>query len=242
MSNSIIDLTGNVVVITGGTGIQGPEHKKAFEKVGAEVVVTDVNDGDFKLDVTNEESIKEVIVKVVEKYGKIDVWINNHGATGKQAVIDWDYIIKVNLTGTYLCCKLAAEQMEKTGGGSIINLASIYGLVAPDFSLYQKAEYAGKPMGVPAGYSASKGGVISLTKHLASFWADRKIRVNCVSPGGIYDKQSDDFVTKYSKKTMLNRMANKNEISGALLYLACNLSSYVTGENIVIDGGLTTRA
>jgi NAD(P)-dependent dehydrogenase (short-subunit alcohol dehydrogenase family) len=242
MSNSIIDLTEKVVVITGGTGIQGPEHKKAFEKTGAIVVVTDINGGDFKMDATDEDNIREVIEKVINKYGKIDVWVNNHGATGKQAVTDWNHIIKVNLTGTYQCCKLVAEQMTKTGGGSIINLASIYGLVAPDFNLYPKAEYDGKPMGVPAAYSASKGGVISLTKHLASLWADKGIRVNCVSPGGIYDKQSDNFVKQYAKKTMLNRMANKNEISGALLYLASDLSSYVTGDNVVVDGGLTARA
>lgn len=241
MSNSIINLKDKVVVITGGLGIQGPEHKKAFESVGAKVVVTDVNGGDYKLDVTDENNIKDVINQVVKKFKKIDVWVNNHGATGKQAV-NWNHIIKVNLTGTYLCSKLAAKSMTKTGGGSIINLASIYGLVAPDFSLYPKAKYAGKPMGVPAAYSASKGGIISLTKYLASQYADKNIRVNCVTPGGIYDKQSDNFIKKYAQKTMLKRMAKRNEISGALLYLASNLSSYVTGENIIVDGGLTSKA
>jgi len=241
MSNSTIDLKNKVVLITGGLGIQGPGHKKAFEGAGARVIITDVNGGDYKLDVTDENNIKDVISKVVKKFKKIDVWVNNHGATGKQSA-DWYQILKVNLTGTYLCSRLAAEAMAKTGGGSIISLASIYGLVAPDFSLYPKAKYAGKPMGVPAAYSASKGGVISLTKHLASQYADKNIRVNCVTPGGIYDKQSDNFVKKYSQKTMLKRMANKDEVSGALLYLASDLSSYVTGENIVIDGGLTSRA
>lgn len=242
MLNSIIDLTGKVVLITGGMGVQGPEHKKAFEGAGATVVVTDINGGDFKIDVTDEKNIKEGVDQVVKKYKKIDVWVNNHGATGKQAVTDWDHIIKVNLTGTYQCCQAVAEVMDEKEGGSIINLASIYGLVAPDFNLYLKAEYEGKPMGVQAAYSASKGGVIALTKHLASLWADKGIRVNCVTPGGIYDKQSDNFVKQYAKKTMLNRMAKKNEVSGALLYLASDLSSYVTGENIVVDGGLTARA
>jgi len=242
MPSLTIDLAGKVVLITGASGIQGPEHKKAFEKAGAKVITTDVNGGDYKLDVTDEKNVKNVVKKIIEKYKKIDVLINNHGATGKQAVTDWDYIIKVNLTGTYICCQTAAEEMAKTGGGSIVNLASIYGLVAPDFGLYPKAEYDGKPMGVPAAYSASKGGVISLTKHLSSLWADKNIRVNCVSPGGIYDKQSDNFVKKYSEKTMLKRMANRDEVSGALLYLASDLSSYVTGTNIIIDGGLTSRA
>ncbi len=242
MPNLIIDLTGKVVVITGGLGIQGPEHKKAFEQAGATVITTDIQGGDYKLDVTDKTQIKKVINKIIKKYGKIDVWINNHGATGKQAVTDWEYMIKVNLTGTYYCCELAAEAMAKTGGGSMINLASIYGMVAPDFNLYPKTKYKGKTMGVPAGYSASKGGVIALTKHLASLYADQKIRVNCVTPGGIYDQQSKNFVKKYSSKTMLKRMAKKNEVSGALVFLASDLASYITGENIVIDGGLTTRA
>jgi NAD(P)-dependent dehydrogenase (short-subunit alcohol dehydrogenase family) len=97
-------------------------------------------------------------------------------------------------------------------------------------------------MGVPAGYSVSKGGIISLTRHLASLWAEKNIRVNCVTPGGIFDNQSDDFVKAYSQKVPLGRMAKKDEISGALLYLASDLASYVTGTNIVVDGGLTARA
>jgi len=240
MSSSTFNLTDKVVVITGGAGIQGPEHAKAFRAEGAKVIVTDINGGDLKLDVTDKNSIDGAVKKIIADQGQIDVWINNHGATGKQAVTDWNQIIKVNLTGTYLCCLAAAEVMRE--GGSIINLASIYGLVGPDFSLYPKAEYAGKPMGVPAAYSASKGGVISLTRHLASQFADKKIRVNCVTPGGIFDKQSNDFVKAYSAKVPLSRMANRNEISGALLYLASDLSSYVTGTNIIVDGGLTARA
>src|SRR3989344_418293 len=240
MSSSTFNLTDKVVVITGGAGIQGPEHAKAFRAEGAKVIVTDINGGDLKLDVTDKNSIDGAVKKIIADQGQIDVWINNHGATGKQAVTDWNQIIKVNLTGTYLCCLAAAEVMRE--GGSIINLASIYGLVGPDFFLYPKAEYAGKPMGVPAAYSASKGGVISLTRHLASQFADKKIRVNCVTPGGIFDKQSNDFVKAYSAKVPLSRMANRNEISGALLYLASDLSSCVTGTNIIVDGGLTARA
>ena len=240
MSSSTFNLTDKVVVITGGAGIQGPEHAKAFRAEGAKVIVTDINGGDLKLDVTDKNSIDGAVKKIIADQGQIDVWINNHGATGKQAVTDWNQIIKVNLTGTYLCCLAAAEVMRE--GGSIINLASIYGLVWADFFLFPKTEYAGKPMGVPAAYSASKGGVISLTRHLASQFADKKIRVNCVTPGGIFDKQSNDFVKAYSAKVPLSRMANRNEISGALLYLASDLSSYVTGTNIIVDGGLTARA
>ncbi len=253
MSNSIFKLKDKVVLITGGLGIQGPEHKKAFEAVGAEVIVTDINEGDYKLDVTKPESIKETVDKVVKKHGRIDVLVNNAGATGKQVVRaaapvedqqaeDWEYILKVNLTGVWLCSQAVGKIMVRQGGGSIINLASIYGLVGPDFRIYKQAEYAGKKMGTPAAYAASKGGVMALTKYLACYWADKGIRVNCVTPGGIYDKQSEEFVKAYVKNVPMGRMAKKDEISGALLYLASDLSNYVTGANIVIDGGLTSKA
>lgn len=233
MSKSIFNLEDKVVLITGAAGIQGPEHVKAFESAGAKVAATDIKE----LDVTDEGSIKTAVKKILNQYGRIDVLVNNAGATGKSAA-DWNQIIKVNLTGTYLCCQIIGSAMEQ---GSIINVSSIYGLVGPDFSLYRGAKYAGKPMGVPAGYAASKGGVIALTKYFASLLAPA-IRVNCVTPGGIFDRQEENFVKKYSAKTMLGRMAGRSEISGALLYLASDLSSYVTGTNLVIDGGLTGRA
>ncbi len=241
MSSSIIDLSNKVVVITGASGIQGPEHVKLLKQAGAKVVATDIKDTEIILDVTSQESIKKAMQTIISQYGKIDVLINNAGATGKSSA-DWDQIIKVNLTGTYLCCQIIGAAMNPPAdGGSIINISSIYGLVGPDFSLYANAEYANKPMGVAAGYTASKGGVIALTKYFASLYAP-KIRVNCVTPGGIFDSQSDSFVKKYSVKTMLGRMANKNEVSGAILYLASDLSSYVTGANLIVDGGLTARA
>jgi NAD(P)-dependent dehydrogenase (short-subunit alcohol dehydrogenase family) len=237
MSSSIFNLENKVVLITGAAGIQGPEHVKAFTAAGAKVAATDINHTDIKLDVTDEQSIKASARKILDQYGRIDVLVNNAGATGKLAA-DWNQIIKVNLTGTYLCCQIIGPMIKQ---GAIINVSSIYGLVGPDWSLYQQAEYAGRPMGVAAGYAASKGGVIALTKYFASLYAP-KIRVNCVTPGGIFDRQPESFVKKYSAKTMLGRMANRNEVSGALLYLASDLSSYVTGANLVIDGGLLAKA
>jgi len=253
MPNSIFNLNKKIVLITGGLGIQGPEHKKAFEKEGAKVIVTDVKGGDYQIDVTDKNSINKAVAEIVKKYGQIDVLINNAGATGKQVVNasvplenqqlkNWEYILKVNLTGTFLCSQAVGKEMAKKGEGSIINIASIYGLVGPDFKIYQQSDYVGKKMGTPAAYAASKGGVISLTRYLASYWAEKNVRVNCVTPGGIFDNQSKIFVNKYSKKVPLGRMAKKNEISGTLLYLASNLSSYVTGANIIVDGGLTSKA
>lgn len=254
MSSLTINLKNKVVLITGALGIQGPEHTKAFKRTGAKVISTDIIGGDYQLDVTSKKSIDLTVKKIIKKYKRIDVLVNNAGTIGKQMkkasapvekqkLSDWEAIIKVNLTGVWLCCQVVGKQMAKQKSGSIINISSIYGLIAPDFMIYSDSKYNNnKSMGTPAAYSASKGGVISLTKYLASYWAKDGIRVNCVTPGGIYDKQSKDFIAKYSQKTMLNRMARKNEITGALLYFASNLSSYVTGENIVVDGGLTVKA
>lgn len=252
MPNSIFNLKDKVVLITGGLGIQGPEHAKAFKKVGAKVVITDIKGGDYKMDVTEPDSVKQGVDKIIKEHGQIDVLVNNAGATGKQVsraaapfedqlLEDWEHILKVNLAGTFLCSQAVGKFMAKQGKGSIINIASIYGLVGPDFSIYKQAEYGGKKMGTPTAYAASKGGVISLTRYLASYWADKGVRVNCVTPGGIFDNQSEDFVKAYSKNVPMGRMARKDEISGAILYLASDLSSYVTGANIVIDGGLTAR-
>jgi len=246
-------LKDKVVLITGGLGIQGPEHTKAFKEAGARVVVTDVVEGaEFKLDVTSEESINRAVKGVLKKYGRIDVLVNNAGATPggqKQASAEvkdqvlgnWEHILRVNLTGVWLCSQIIGEVMVKQGKGSIINLASIYGVVGPDFRIYEESKYRGKKMGLPAAYAASKGGVISLTRYLATYWADKGVRVNSVTPGGIYDKQSEAFVNAYSRNVPLGRMAKKDEVSGAILYLASDLASYVTGENMVIDGGLTIR-
>lgn len=237
MNKLSLNLSSKVIVITGAAGIQGPEHVELLTQAGAKVIATDIKDSEIKLDVTDPESIKAAVGKILNQYGRIDVLVNNAGITGKSAG-DWNQIIKVNLTGTYNCCQIIGTAMKQ---GSIINVSSIYGLVGPDWSLYENAEYSGKPMGVPAGYAASKGGVIALTKYFASFYAPN-IRVNCVTPGGIFDNQPENFVKKYSAKTMLGRMANKREVSGTILYLASDLSSYVTGTNLVVDGGLTARA
>src|SRR3989344_9558002 len=127
MSNSIFNLENKVVLITGAAGIQGPEHVKAFESVGAKVVATDIGNTKITIDVTQPESIQLAVKKIIGEYGRIDVLINNAGATGKYAT-DWDQVIKVNLTGTYNCCQIVGNAMEE---GSIINVSSIYGLVGP---------------------------------------------------------------------------------------------------------------
>jgi len=147
-------------------------------------------------------------------------------------VNSWRENIDMHLNGYYFSAQKIAECMKKQRLGSIINFSSIYGIVAPDFSLYEDTN-----MTMPPAYSAIKGGIVNFTKYLAAYYGKFNIRVNVVSPGGIYDAQSEKFVHRYNEKTPLGRMTDKNDITGAVTYLASDAASYVTGHNLVVDGG-----
>jgi 2-deoxy-D-gluconate 3-dehydrogenase len=150
----------------------------------------------------------------------------------------WNQALAVNLTGMFLCCQAAAHPMLAQGKGVIINLSSIYGLAAPDQRLYQRE---GQPAQYkPVYYSVTKAGVIGLTRYLAAYYAGKNIRVNTLSPGGVYNNHDDDFVRAYSARAILGRMADKADMNGALLFLASDASAYMTGANLVVDGGWTT--
>jgi NAD(P)-dependent dehydrogenase (short-subunit alcohol dehydrogenase family) len=137
-----------------------------------------------------------------------------------------------HLGGYFLCSKFTAELMKKKSGGSILNFASIYGVVAPDFGIYK-----GTKMTMPAAYSAIKGGIVAFTRYLSTYYAKYNIRANVISPGGVYNHQNASFVAKYKERTPLNRMANPEDIVGAVVFLSSDASSYITGQNIIIDGG-----
>ena len=193
-------------------------------------------------DITSEESIVDSFSEIVKEEGRVDIVVNSAyprtddwGAKFEEIELDsWKKNIDSNLGGLFVSCRAAAEQMKRQGGGSLINLASIYGVTAPDFSIYEGTE-----MTMPAAYSAIKGGVISLTKYIAAYYGAYNIRANSISPGGILDGQAASFVKKYSEKTPLGRMGQAGDIVGASVYLASDASSYVTGENIIVDGGWT---
>ena len=148
--------------------------------------------------------------------------------------------MSVNIDGMFLVAQSVGTQMAKQGrGGSIIQTASIYGLSAPDQRIYEGSLYLGRQINTPAVYTTSKAAVIGLTNHLATYWADKGIRVNTITPGGMESGQNEEFKRNYSKRVPMNRMGTPDEIVGAVIYLASAASSYVTGQNIVIDGGLT---
>ena len=144
----------------------------------------------------------------------------------------WRKNIDMHLNGYFLCCQVVLSQMKSQGFGSLINMSSIYGLIAPDFTIYEGTE-----MTMPAAYSAIKGGLNNLTRYLASYYGKYQVRINTISPGGIYDNQPESFVNNYNNKVPLKRMGTPKDIVSAVFYLLTDESSYVTGHNLVVDGG-----
>ncbi len=254
MYRDLFSCKDKVAVVTGGAGLIGREIVKGFFDFGAIVYIADTNEGKAKelatdprirflsMDMTNEEGVRAAVHKVIREAGRIDVLVNSAYPRTRDWGLkfekipfsSWNTNVTTQLGGTFLCCQVVAEAMKDLGGGSIINLASTYGVVAPDFSIYEGTE-----MTMPAAYSAVKGGIITFTKYLAAYYAKYKVRVNAISPGGIFDNQNPAFVERYNKRTPLGRMAHPSEMVGGALFLASEASAYVTGHNLMIDGGWT---
>lgn len=264
----LFDLSGKVAVVTGGAGILGQHFCAGLAESGATVAVVDLRADKARqlaqsltvryktpaigigCDVADPESVQAMVARVVTEFGEINIVHNN--AAGKSDDLDaffapfeeysldqWRKIMAVNLDGMFLVAQAAGKQMVVQGkGGSIVQTASIYGLMAPDHRIYEGSFYLGRQINTPAVYTASKAAVIGLTKHLATYWADKGIRVNTLTPGGTESGQNDEFNRRYSARVPMNRMATAQEMVGALLYLASDASSYVTGQNIIVDGGL----
>ncbi|MGE5680074.1 MAG: SDR family oxidoreductase, partial [Bacillota bacterium] len=239
----------------------------ALSQAGSNVIVCDVNEDECRkfaatlpessigvcLDVTSPESLKNAKSKILSEFGCIDVLVNNAAindmfedpkASTDQSRFEnyplemWKRSIEVNLTGVFLCCQVFGSYMSEQMRGSIINISSTYGIVAPDQSIYEKDD-GSQDFFKPPAYSAAKGGVIALTRYLASYWGRRGVRVNVLSPGGVENKQKDYFINNYSKRTPLGRMATSTDYKGAVVFLASDASEYMTGANLVVDGGWT---
>ena len=262
-------LSGRVALVTGGAGLLGKEFCLTLAQAGAEVYVADLNsdiakmvaDGlaaqGFKaralqLDVTSPESVSAAVETITRQSGHIDVLVNSaamdpkfdpqHAQTSSNAFEDyplksWQDAVNVNLTGPFLITQAVARQKVKQRKGSIINICSTYGLGGPDQRIYEKP---GQPKTFkPVYYTVTKAGILGFTKYLATYYANTEIRVNALTPGGVFAGHDDAFVHNYSARTVLGRMAHKDEMNGALLYLASDASSYMTGGNLVVDGGWT---
>jgi NAD(P)-dependent dehydrogenase (short-subunit alcohol dehydrogenase family) len=201
-------------------------------------------------DVADRDSVARMVDAVAARFGAIHVLHNNAAtktdsleaffATFENYDLDtWNEVFSVNVAGMFLVAQAVGRRMVAQGqGGSIIHTASIYGVVAPDQRIYEGSSYLGQRINTPAVYSASKAAVIGLARHLATYWAEHRIRVNVLTPGGIESGQNDTFRNLYSARVPLGRMGAPNELHGALLFLASDASSYVTGQNIIVDGGL----
>jgi NAD(P)-dependent dehydrogenase (short-subunit alcohol dehydrogenase family) len=263
----IFSLKNKTAVVTGATGLIGKEHCNALSEAGANVIVADIEGSKcselaqslftesvgIEVDVTNPDAIKELKNKVLAKFGHIDILVNNAAindmfedpkAAFEQSKFEnyplalWQKSIDVNLTGVFLCSQILGTEMAKQKSGSIINIASTYGITAPDQSLYIKKDGTQSFFKPPA-YSATKGAVIMFTKYLAAYWGKDGVRVNALTPGGVENNQDEYFIEKYSSRTPLGRMAKPTEYKGALIFLASDASNYMTGANLVVDGGWT---
>ena len=260
----MFSLSGKVAVVTGAAGQLGGEYVRALLGAGASVAAFDIHPenpkGDLrginseklilvKADIGNRKSIEEGLETVTSRLGDPDVLINNAaidappnadeqetGPFETYPESSWEIMMDINLKGMFLCCQVIGGHMARTGRGSIINISSIYGILSPDQRIY---EYKDKPFIKPVTYAVSKGGVLNLTRYLATYWAKKGVRVNTLTLGGVFNNQDETFLKNYSNKVPLGRMARQDEYNGAVLFLASDASSYMTGANLIIDGGFS---
>ncbi len=256
------------IILTGAAGILGKKLSQSFLDAGANLALLDVNktsldnlnkslksEGDnyfktYLVDLTIEQDVTEIIHLISKKFGTIDVLFNNAATKGKSLeeflkpfedynYNTWKEILEGNLSSMFLTTKAVGKIMKEQKFGNIIQISSIYAIVTPKKEIYKNSFYNGVPISSPASYSVSKSGVIALTKYLASYWGEFNIRVNSISPGGVESGQNITFVNHYSSRTSLKRMADTQDIIGTAIFLSSDASSYITGHNIVVDGGFT---
>jgi len=256
----MFSLKGKNIVLTGAAGILGSEFSKILLNHGARLIgvdnrenpesIRDIKDKNFNyycFDITQKEEWINLRDTLTKKNISVDVLINGAATKSENffesfenfSLKEWEEVMEVNVTGTMLACQTFGPLMAKKNSGSIINFLSIYGIVGPDQRIYDGSYYLGKEINTPAIYSTSKAAVFGLTKYLATYWGKNNVRVNAITPGGIYSGQNEVFQEKYSYRVPLNRMGKSEDLFGALIFLASDASSYITGQNLIVDGGLT---
>lgn len=266
-TSELFSLRGKVAIVTGACGLLGKEHCRALATAGATVVAADLNGSDSQalaaelgadhlgigLDIADPSSLQAARELVLDRFGRIDVLVNNAAVNdmfenpalaAEQSQFEhypldmFERSIKVNVTGMFLSCQVLGTPMAERGSGSIVNVASTYGMVGPDQSIYRNREGKQTFFKSPS-YPTTKGAVLNFTRYLAAYWGPKGVRVNSLSPGGVENGQEQWFVQNYSHKTLLGRMASPTDYRGALVFLASDASAYMTGANLVVDGGWT---
>ena len=267
--SKLFDLTGRNIILTGSAGLLGSQYAYTLSEAGANVILVDLNEKENKklekklirkyktkaksytLDISNKNQVKKFKKEILSKYKIIHGLVNNAAYTTKGARSSapktfgsfetlpleiWQKFIDINLTGPFLLSQEFGSVMAKQRKGVIVNISSTYGLVGTDQRIYGNSG-----INAPVSYAVTKSGMLNLTRYLAAYWQGKNVRVNTLSPGGVMDKsyQNNTFIQNYSNKTMLGRMARKNEYNGALLFLLSDASSYMTGSNLIVDGGWT---
>ncbi len=250
-------LSDKTAVVTGGAGRYGKFIVEALAEAEATVYVASRNIEKCEsfasemrrkkynvfsgfLDMGETRSIVALNERIIKEQGRVDILVNNAVLRPmkhyEDSIENFDMSMKINATGIMNTTRIFAENMMKRKSGVIINISSMQGVVGPDFTLYE-----GTDMDAPPDYFFHRAGIISLTRYLAAKYASYNIRVNCISPGGLLEKQPEIFVERYNKRTFLGRMANGEDIKGAVVFLASDASSYISGENILVDGGYTKK-
>jgi len=264
----MFELRGRTALVTGACGTLGPAFCEGLAEFGANVVVTDLDEEKaaaqaadlaarhgvqalgLACDVSKPAAVAAMTTRVIERFGAIDILHNNAGNPPLDPKIycapfedydpaEWRRVLATDLDGMFNVAKTVGAHMAARGRGAIVQTSSIYGALAPDARIYEGGTYMGQSLNTPAVYSAGKAGVIGLTRWLATYWAAKGVRVNALVPGGVAGDQNETFVTRYSNRVPLNRMAKREEMVGTLLWLVSDASSYVTGQAIFVDGGLS---
>jgi NAD(P)-dependent dehydrogenase (short-subunit alcohol dehydrogenase family) len=262
-------LDGKVALVTGAAGILGSEFCRALCDMGAAVACVDMHEESLKnlvrelstrygsdnvsellCDVSDAKAVQHMTNDVIKRFSKIDILLNNAATKTKKpndffapfseySLNVWREVMSVNLDGMFLMAQAVGKHMIERRQGTIVQTASIYSLMAPDQRIYKGSKYLGREINTPAVYTTSKAGVIGLTRHLATLWAEHGIRVNALCPGGVTSGQNEEFDKKYSARVPMGRMAEQIEIVGPMLFLVSNASNYVTGQVFFVDGGLS---
>lgn len=267
MLDSLFDVSRDIVVITGVSGQLGAEYAQVFLARGAKVIGLDIGASQrsdslaaahpdsyrfVAANVTSKASLESALAESEASFGTPTVLINNaaidsppsappeeNGPFEDYPEASWDKVIDVNLKGVYLCCQVFGAAMARADKGSIINVASIYGVVSPDQNLYEYRRQRGEVFYKPVAYSASKSGILNLTRYLAVYWAKHNVRVNSLTIAGVFNNQEQAFLDVYCGRIPVGRMADADEYNGSVVFLSSEASRYMTGHNLVVDGGWT---